>query len=263
MNQTLRKGMKGLEVKKLQLLLNGLLKPSPKLFIDGDFGNKTLVAVKLYQKEAELVVDGVVGSATWKALAHSSAEPKDNRNIATPYVQLVDIAKQYIGVKETGNNKIGKSEKMREIFEADDLAINGETDGYPWCAAFVSLCVQKLCKKSSYFSALVPPREPSVNRFLTQWAKQQGCLIFSPHSKTYAPRAGDIVVFTFSHIGIVESNNGKLVSTIEGNTNAAGSREGVCVARKSRSLSIVRKFIRLPMTTSALLSDMERFLRTC
>ncbi len=63
---------------------------------------------------------------------------------------------------------------------------------------------------------------------------------------------GDIVVFTFSHIGIVESNAGSMIKTIEGNTDTKGNREGVEVAWKNRSMNIVKAFIRLPMTTMGL-----------
>ena len=136
---------------------------------------------------------------------------------------------------------------MLEIFKADDLVINGRTDGYPWCAAFVSLCVQKLCSQSPYYASLIPPREPSVQRFLNEWATRKNCLVFTPKDTFTRAMRGDIVVFTFSHIGIVTENKGSLISTIEGNTNAAGSREGTVVARKQRTTSIIKAYIRLPM----------------
>lgn len=66
--QTLRKGMKGQDVKWLQYELN---EAGYKLVIDGDFGKKTLNAVKAFQQSAKLVVDGVVGKNTRKALAES------------------------------------------------------------------------------------------------------------------------------------------------------------------------------------------------
>lgn len=175
---------------------------------------------------------------------------------------LSDIAARYIGIKETGDNRIGSSKEMCEIFEADDLVVNGETDGYPWCAAFVSLCVQKLCRSSILYGDLIPPRQPSVSRFLINWAKTNNCLIFKPDSDIFKIMKGDIVVFTFSHIGIVESNNGTSITTIEGNTNDAGSREGTIVARKQRSRSIIKSVIRLPMTkmgTDIQLNDSIRY----
>jgi hypothetical protein len=94
---------------------------------------------------------------------------------------------------------------------------------------------------------VTPPRQPSVSRFLDDWAVHQGCLIFKPSSRVIQAVPGDIVVFTFSHIGIVESVQPGSVKTIEGNTNEEGSREGTAVQRKSRSNSAVRRFIRLPV----------------
>lgn len=68
---TLRKGDKGLkgdEVAYLQKLLMVHGEALPKYGADGDFGNETLKAVKSFQKKHGLVVDGIVGPKTWKAL---------------------------------------------------------------------------------------------------------------------------------------------------------------------------------------------------
>jgi hypothetical protein len=57
---------------------------------------------------------------------------------------------------------------------------------------------------------------------------------------------GDIIVFNFSHVGIAAGApdvNGNF-STVEGNTNQAGSREGDGVYRKIRNVSSVRSRIR-------------------
>jgi len=241
----LKQGAKGDLVTKLQEKLNKVLHPSPQLVADGDFGGLTKAAVRRFQREAHLNADGVVGTNTWTALATAN---ENQDEIMLPQFKLAKIAASYIGVHETGDNRAGNSPRMLEIFQADNLVINGKTDGYPWCAAFVSLCVQKLVKQSSSYMALKPPREPSVSRFLNIWAKDQNCLVFAPNNELGKPMKGDIVVFTFSHIGIVESAGAGSITTIEGNTNAGGSREGVKVARKNRTLGIVRKFIRLPIT---------------
>lgn len=57
---TLRKGAKGSEVVLLQTKLG--------IKADGDFGPVTLKAVKAWQQSHGLVVDGVVGPATWASL---------------------------------------------------------------------------------------------------------------------------------------------------------------------------------------------------
>ena len=52
--------------KKLQILLNGLGYDCGA--VDGDFGAKTLAAVKAFQKAQGLSQDGVVGANTWGKL---------------------------------------------------------------------------------------------------------------------------------------------------------------------------------------------------
>ena len=59
---TLKKGSKGTQVKYLQKFLNWY--GSFNLVVDGDFGNKTLAAVKTFQSKEGLVVDGIVGVKT-------------------------------------------------------------------------------------------------------------------------------------------------------------------------------------------------------
>lgn len=61
----LTSGAKGDAVKELQTLLN---RWGCRLTIDGQFGPKTLSAVKSYQKRVFLNPDGVVGNTTWQAL---------------------------------------------------------------------------------------------------------------------------------------------------------------------------------------------------
>ena len=256
----LRKGIRGSEVAKLQKLLNKVVSPSPQLKIDGDFGDNTLNAVLQFQRVSKIKTDGIVGKKTWLALVNATSH---NVGTSLPQNALADIAMQYIGVRETGKNRAGSSKKMLEIFNADDLFINGKTDGYPWCAAFVSLCVQKLCQQSPFFCAIIPPREPSVSHFLNVWAKHNNCNIFNPNDKIVDAVKGDIVVFNFSHIGIVESKKASCITTIEGNTNAAGSREGVTVARKIRSFGLVKAFIRLPMSTIGLDRSVQSLSLVC
>lgn len=65
-HSVLRKGSTGDEVKELQQKLTTLGYSLGS--IDGDFGNKTLAAVKKFQSDYSLEVDGVVGNQTWNAL---------------------------------------------------------------------------------------------------------------------------------------------------------------------------------------------------
>lgn len=65
---TLRKGVKGNEVRAMQLLLIGYGCTCGSYGADGDFGNGTFTAVKNYQKAKGLEVDGICGLKTWSSL---------------------------------------------------------------------------------------------------------------------------------------------------------------------------------------------------
>lgn len=65
---TLRIGANGDAVKVLQKLLVATGYDCGSAGIDGDFGNGTLSAVKKFQKDKNLAMDGVVGEKTWEAL---------------------------------------------------------------------------------------------------------------------------------------------------------------------------------------------------
>lgn len=63
-----RKGAKNNLVKLIQERLITLGYKLPKYGVDGDFGNETLTAVKQFQTDRKLLVDGEVGINTFKEL---------------------------------------------------------------------------------------------------------------------------------------------------------------------------------------------------
>ena len=73
----LRRGNKGADVKTLHTLLVEKGYSVGSCRIDGDFGSATLKAVKAFQKDNNLTVDGVVGAKTWAALKKASAKSFD------------------------------------------------------------------------------------------------------------------------------------------------------------------------------------------
>ncbi len=58
-------------VKSLQTALN-LLGSNPVLVVDGEFGPVTATAVKGFQQEGGVSVDGVVGLQTWALPIHAA-----------------------------------------------------------------------------------------------------------------------------------------------------------------------------------------------
>ena len=67
----------------------------PKYGADGDFGDECLNAVKAFQKDNKLTVDGIVGAKTWAALLNG-------KKIARSYKIIID------GLKKKKKNKVKK-----------------------------------------------------------------------------------------------------------------------------------------------------------
>lgn len=63
--EVLRKGSTGANVKKLQSALNWA---GASLEVDGKYGPATEKAVKSFQQENGLIVDGIAGPETWSKL---------------------------------------------------------------------------------------------------------------------------------------------------------------------------------------------------
>lgn len=64
----LKRGMKGDDVRRLQQRLMELGYALPKYGADGDYGSETATAVKAFQRDRGLQVDGIAGEATLAAL---------------------------------------------------------------------------------------------------------------------------------------------------------------------------------------------------
>ena len=71
---TLRKGSKGDAVKQLQTLLKQRGYSLGSWGVDGDFGKATEAAVKQFQRDWGLEVDGIAGPQTWKMLMSTPAK---------------------------------------------------------------------------------------------------------------------------------------------------------------------------------------------
>ena len=68
----LKKGSRGEAVKEMQAILISKGYDLGKWGADGDFGKQTLAAVKAFQKDCGIKVDGIVGPDTWANLLRPS-----------------------------------------------------------------------------------------------------------------------------------------------------------------------------------------------
>lgn len=217
---------------------------------DGIYGPQTEAAIRAFQARSfdatglPLVVDGVVGPVTWVALFGEASLPKLKPGSALGSAALAFAGTQ-VGVKEQPALSNDGPEVRRY------LASVGLPPGQPWCAAFVHYCVEQAKPKDA---ANPLPRTGSV---LAMWrnARKAGLPCLTTAEAVANPglvSAGMIFIMDFGqgrgHTGFVHSLAGGRLSTIEGNSNENGSRDGTGVfALTRRTLgSINAGFIGLP-----------------
>ena len=165
----------------------------------------------------------------------------------TPSIScLAAIAESQIGTQEDSahTNRGAAILKYQQASELDG-------QGWPWCAAFVDWCIaQCIAQFPAHIGTRLDERPQTASAFgLQDWANDpaHGCLVFSDPKKA---ARGDLIVFTFSHCGIVTAaDNTGYLETVEGNTNPDGGRDGYEVCRKTTRGSrpdLIRCIIRLP-----------------
>lgn len=155
-----------------------------------------------------------------------------------PQAIIADIAETEIGVREVTRNQAPAIEKYWTATSYADGMANRE----PWCSAFVAWCVQTARVCDGILRVGRRPDFAAVRQWVP-WAVENGGMILRPEKA----KRGDIVVFTFSHIGIVTGIDAGVLWTVEGNTNEAGMREGDGVYRRRRGHDSVSAVIRLPL----------------
>ena len=192
------------------------------------------------QKLLGVSADGADGPVTWNAILAKLSTKETVVSGGSVAEKMVSLAREEIGVSEVDGSNCGP--RVDEYKAATWLDAD---KGWPWCAAFICWLVREAIEGEDV--KFKRPRTAGAWDF-ENWAKQQstnGVELRKPTNEDI--KAGDIVVFTFSHIGLAvkDADSSGYVVTIEGNTNGAGSREGGSVLEKKRHVSKIRSRIRI------------------
>ena len=158
----------------------------------------------------------------------------------TLQIHLVQVAGGQVGVREASRNR---GAGIAKYWDATSYP-EGHDERQPWCAAFVAWCLREAIIRRWGAESAAPFKRCRSARCYDwiAWASHEpGVRIVS------TPQPGDIVVYNFSHIGIVSGTNGGTdFEALEGNTDDEGGREGVEVAVRRRQRKLAKAFIRLP-----------------
>lgn len=236
----LRKGSTGPEVKSLQKKLLQIGYYLGSYGADGDYGDATVTAVRKFQKDNSLVMDGEAGPNTLaavdkvlpivqqeqKAIANRlrQAQPKDfsvqpiinwaeNERNYTEKDSLIDLDDK---TKNAGDDNYTKYSQ-----EVDALGVfSAQVQGQPWCATWVTdgfintygvdKGLDMLCQPSKNSNAACCGDAAEYYQKADRWYT--------------SPQVGDQVFFKttkyqYAHTGIVTEVTNTEVTTIEGNTS--------------------------------------------
>jgi hypothetical protein len=171
---------------------------------------------------------------TWAALF--------GRETVTPIVEAssplmkeaLRVAGAEVGVLEVpaGSNS---GPRVNEYLAS--VGLNSASGSFPWCAAFIFWCFRQASKSL----AVANPAIRTAGA-LDTWnqAGTRGIHRVAATEAADMPSAvGPGMVFVIStgggkgHVGLIERVEGTILTTIEGNTNEGGSREGIGVFRRT------------------------------
>ena len=143
-------------------------------------------------------------------------------------LKALAVAEGLVGVMEQGGNNTGPI--VDKIIRA-----NGGVIGEPWCGDFCAYCYRLAGSKA-------------VQRL---WAAVRALFGLFGIKRVSNPAPGDLVRFTFDHVGMFVRDLGDgTIETIEGNTGASGAVSdsatgGDGVYRKVRDKSLVNDYLRV------------------
>jgi uncharacterized protein (TIGR02594 family) len=111
--------------------------------IDGIPGRRTLAAIRAFQRDRGLEVDGIVGPQTLKALTGKAPKPTPSGGKLTPgslhdgTLPWLQEARRLVGTREAP----GAANNPVILDWADNLDLHYKRDEDAWCGLFVAHCI--------------------------------------------------------------------------------------------------------------------------
>lgn len=245
-----KKNMEGEEIKKIQDWLNlwKFIHPAWEYYVtcDGEFGPQTEHAVKAFQRLSGLEPDGVVGPMTFTKLSAPLRNAFELASFSNANIRdyIIYYADQHL------------KNKPRELRSNEGPWVRSYLDGnegkpWAWCMGFVQAIMDMAyTSRNKKFTSVIPLSYSCQD--VGKSAAKKGYLLRNKDavSDPSTIKKGDIFLMystlksRYHHTGIVESVEGHLIHTIEGNTNDEGSRDGYEACRRVRDFTAYQTYLK-------------------
>ena len=237
----LRKGSAGPEVKSLQKKLLQIGYYLGSYGADGDYGDATVTAVRKFQKDNSLAVDGEAGPNTLaavdkvlpivqqeqKAIANRLRQAQPTDFSIKPIINWAENERNYtekdsLTDLDDKTKNAGDDNYTKYSQEVDALGVfSTQVQGQPWCATWVTDGFINTYGVDKGLDMLCQPNKNSNAACCGDAAEY-----YQKAGRWYtSPQVGDQVFFKttkyqYAHTGIVTEITGTEVTTIEGNTSS-------------------------------------------
>ena len=237
----LRKGSAGPEVKSLQKKLLQIGYYLGSYGADGDYGDATVTAVRKFQKDNSLAVDGEAGPNTLaavnkvlpivqqeqKAIANRLRQAQPTDFSVKPIINWAENERNYtekdsLTDLDDKTKNAGDDNYTKYSQEVDALGVfSAQVQGQPWCATWVTDGFINTYGVDKGLDMLCQPNKNSNAACCGDAAEY-----YQKAGRWYtSPQVGDQVFFKttkyqYAHTGIVTEVTDTEVTTIEGNTSS-------------------------------------------
>ena len=237
----LRKGSAGPEVKSLQKKLLQIGYYLGSYGVDGDYGDATVTAVRKFQKDNSLAVDGEAGPNTLgaidkvlpivqqeqKVIANRLRQAQPTDFSVKPIINWAENERNYtekdsLTDLDDKTKNAGDDNYTKYSQEVDALGVfSTQVQGQPWCATWVTDGFINAYGVDKGLDMLCQPNKNSNAACCGDAAEY-----YQKADRWYtSPQVGDQVFFKttkyqYAHTGIVTEVTDTEVTTIEGNTSS-------------------------------------------
>jgi peptidoglycan hydrolase-like protein with peptidoglycan-binding domain len=223
-------GSEGNEVRLIQSFLKSLGYNIQQ--VDGDYGNKTFLAVKQYQRDRKITVDGEVGDQTLSEMKSQGFLFSDERGAAVSpdlikkFIERLKIRSEefegYVEIKSNASwddpEQPGWQKELSDKLTRYMFKIEEWDYGAPYCAAAVGAFVCMALEDCGLLT----------DKFTSKWTAHVMTNVRMLKAKnilSITPSLGSIWLAKFGatdqgHTGVVNNINGDSIITLEGNTSS-------------------------------------------